>query len=433
MEVPETFSITTEEQLNLVTNREFKLLVKENTFLTSIGKSSILEYFGLRIKELSLGTSYYYENFYSLEELQNINKYFRIFDNIDEVISFIEEIFVQKKASLKLENNKIFLTLKIHKIDKGEETISLGLKKKNLSMKEICENLLKEIQSLKIKFNEIEEIKNEIKILKEKNELKELKDEIRILKEEIQKKDIIMNELITWKKQNEENQNKVKLEENKNKIEIKQNKEINYEMSDEELARKLQEEFNKYLENNIINEIGIDSLIIEKNEELELISNRLKKIKEFKNKNIAFKLIYRGTRDGCLAKDFHKKCDGINKTITLIKTIKGVKFGGYISKNWDSHSNWIKDDEECFVFSLNYMKIYNSIKGQTKYFFKENCGPVFSEFGVRDNLFQISSLNIKKVNEANKRFTGFSKDYEINCGEKEFQVEELEVFHIIIE
>ena len=40
-------------------------------------------------------------------------------------------------------------------------------------------------------------------------------------------------------------------------------------------------------------------------------------------------------------------------------------------------------------------------------------------------------MNIKKKDIANKYFTYFDKDYEINGGEKEFQTEELEVFKII--
>ena len=138
-------------------------------------------------------------------------------------------------------------------------------------------------------------------------------------------------------------------------------KNLEAELNDE---NKLNEKLGKIIEN----EIRIDSLIIEKNDDLELISNRLKNIEEFKNKNISYNLIYRATKDGGLLKDFHKKCDGIDKTITIIKTIKGAKFGGYISNKWDSHFGWVKDDENCFVFSFNYKKVYNSIKGKKKVF-----------------------------------------------------------------
>ncbi len=71
---------------------------------------------------------------------------------------------------------------------------------------------------------------------------------------------------------------------------------------------------------------NIDSKIITRKEELDFITNRLKKIDIFKNKNISYNLIYRATRDGHYPDDFHNKCDGKKNTITIIKTIKGMKF-----------------------------------------------------------------------------------------------------------
>ena len=179
------------------------------------------------------------------------------------------------------------------------------------------------------------------------------------------------------------------------------------------------------------NVISIDSNIITKKEELELIMKRLKNINYFKNKEISFELIFRGTRDGGTSKIFHQKCDGVPKTITIIKTIKGLKFGGYIEKEWKSKGFWVTDDENCFIFSLDLKKIYNPIKGKDKYYFKKNNGPNFSEFGLEDNLFEKSTLNINKKELANNFFKSFDKDYEINGGEREFQAEELEVFKII--
>jgi hypothetical protein len=39
-------------------------------------------------------------------------------------------------------------------------------------------------------------------------------------------------------------------------------------------------------------------------------------------------------------------------------------------------------------------------------------------------------LNIKTKESANSCFSGFTSDYELTGGEKEFQVKELEVFQI---
>ena len=258
----------------------------------------------------------------------------------------------------------------------------MNLKKNSLSLQEINENLSREVSELK---NKIELLDKE-----HKNEINKLKSEIIALKEENKKRDLKINEILNWK----------------NEIEKKKKEEIN--------------NLNK-----------IDSKIITKKEELDFITNRLKQINYFKNRNLSYELVFRGTRDGRTSDIFHQKCDGTPKTITIIKTVKGLKFGGYIENEWNSKDGWIKDDENCFIFSLDLHKIYNPVKGQLKYQFDPDTGPNFAEFGLEDDLFNKSYLNIQKKESANGYFTYFEKDYEINGGEPEFQPEEIEVFKII--
>ena len=128
----------------------------------------------------------------------------------------------------------------------------------------------------------------------------------------------------------------------------------------------------------VTNDINkIDSKIITSKEELDFITNRLKQIDYFKNKNLSFELVFRGTRDGRTPKIFHQKCDGTPKTITIIKTVKGLKFGGYIEKEWKNNGGWISNDENCFIFSIDLNKIY--ILGVLSY----NCSMIlfYVKFG----------------------------------------------------
>ena len=48
--------------------------------------------------------------------------------------------------------------------------------------------------------------------------------------------------------------------------------------------------------------------------------HKLMKLCGFNTETVKWKLLYRGTIDGFAAKDFHQKCDGIQKTLTIIKT-----------------------------------------------------------------------------------------------------------------
>ena len=392
---------------------EFKLIYEQKEYTISILRNiSILEKLYFQIKQSpSLNQKIFHENSYTLEDLKNINKYFRIFDNLNEVFPMIKEIFEDKNASLNIEKNKMFLILKINKIGKGEELISLEMKENSLPLEDICENLWEEIKILK---NKVIEQENEIKLLKEKKceECNNLHKEIILLKNENEKRDKIINELINWKKSKKEKKKTEKKVINKN-IENKIN--------------------NKFItpKNGILSINKIDSKIVDGMPEINFIYEQLKKKEYFKYKNISFELIFRATRDGYLAKNLHEKVDGIDNTIIIIKTSKGMKFGGYISYFWSSDDQWVSDDEECFVFSISLKKIYYPVKGNIKYYFYKDYGPNFSVFGIENNLFEKTSINTQTAKHANCFFSGFTTDYELSGGEKEFQVKELEIFEII--
>ena len=48
------------------------------------------------------------------------------------------------------------------------------------------------------------------------------------------------------------------------------------------------------------------------------------------------KLIYRGSRDGWAAKDFHRLCDNQGPTVTLVESSAGRVCGGFTSVSWTS-------------------------------------------------------------------------------------------------
>ena len=85
-----------------------------------------------------------------------------------------------------------------------------------------------------------------------------------------------------------------------------------------------------------------DSLILNSDESLSLVEMTKS------NKGI---LLYRATRDGFGAKDFHSRCDGKTKTITIIENNLNYVFGGYASESWNSSNRYISDSN-AFVFSL---------------------------------------------------------------------------------
>ena len=264
--------------------------------------------------------------------------------------------------------------VKLNKGGKGEEEVNLKLSKNSLSTGKIVEGLIEQIN--------------------------EMKKEIKQNKEEIQK----------------------------NKEEIKQNKE-EYKVE----IKKINEKLDILLKEKAKAD-GIDSKIIKKNEELNLISDRIKNTELLKNKKIKYKLLYRGTRDGMNASSFHQKCNSIPNTISIIQTTKGYKFGGYAEQTWENNSNgtWIKDDKS-FVFSIDYMKIYNHVNGTDAIYHGNNYGPTFDYCIYPYKDFSKNENETCDKNNANHRYSGFNRDYELNDGEQHFSVAEIEVFQIILE
>ena len=80
-----------------------------------------------------------------------------------------------------------------------------------------------------------------------------------------------------------------------------------------------------------------------------------------------FSLLYRGTRDGKRSFDFHRKVDGVNKTLTIIKSSNGFIFGGYTETFWYSRANYVYDTQ-AFIFTLT-----NPYNTPLKHNIKRSC------------------------------------------------------------
>ena len=64
-------------------------------------------------------------------------------------------------------------------------------------------------------------------------------------------------------------------------------------------------------------------------------------------------LLYKGTRDGFRASDFHSRCDEKGPTICIIKSDNGNTFGGYTDLSWKQINTYIPGDSRSFIFQLD--------------------------------------------------------------------------------
>ena len=335
---------------------EKKLLLENVNYLIKFGKfKSEQEELIIFVKEENIISSGYYQESFSLDNLQKLSRCFRFFDTIDETIDGLKEVIEDNKISIKKDLDVLNFMVKLNRGGKGEEEVNLKLTKNSLSTGKIVESLIEQINEMK-------------------KEIKENKEEIKKINEKL---DILFKE-------------KAKAD-------------------------------------------GIDSKIIKKNEELNLISDRIKNTELLKIKKIKYKLLYRGTRDGMNASSFHQKCNSIPQTVSIVQTTKGYKFGGYAEKTWENHNGiWIKDDKS-FVFSIDHMKIYNHVQGTDAIFHSNNYGPTFDYCIYLEKDFSNNQNYTCDKSSANECFSGFNRDYELNDGEEYFSLTEIEVFQVVLE
>ena len=386
---PNTYSFTTPEEgdQDTVTKREFtiSLSTEESTkYLLQIEQNKKNLNLSLQLKEENdnLNTCSY-KNSFTLESLKNISKLFRLYDSINEVTYFLFEELENNKQILKLDKNSnmcLIFSYQIPGMRKPDEVI-LCLEKKNLNNIEMNEVLLKEI-------------------IKMKNEIKELKEENEKLKIQIK----------------EQNNNTVNVEEiienkiNQFKNEIK-NKFIQYENEISNLKE-------KYIKSCPKDDIStFVKLFKEKNP-------------DYKNKNIQLKLIYSASKDGQNYTNCHSKCNNVPNTFSLITTKKGNKFGFFRSIAIDGQGPW-KADNNAFFISFDKNKIYPTKSNQNSISFDNCCFIQTKPFVLIGNILtdKYSCCDKSKMNEY---FEGFTEDYELNDGERDFYVKEFEVYKLEI-
>jgi hypothetical protein len=66
-----------------------------------------------------------------------------------------------------------------------------------------------------------------------------------------------------------------------------------------------------------------------------------------------FRLLWRGSRDGFGASEFHQRCDGHTNTLTIVQDTNDFVFGGFTPLAWESRGHWKPDTElKSFLFTL---------------------------------------------------------------------------------
>ena len=332
-------------------------------------------YLNIYIKTIDKFPNMIFEDKFSLDTIKN-NKYFYICENISQVLITLEPI-LKNKDNIKLleETNELNLIINIPHPLCPEIIFKVKEKKRDLneSINELYEIINKQNIQINEKNNQINLLNQTIDDLKklindQNNKIKNLEDKFTKLEEE-----------------------------NKQVLEIKK---------EEEKIK------NEYLSQN--------SKIIKNDNEKE------QTIKEWinPNKKIKFTLLYRMSRDGENATDFHRNCDNKGATLTLAETTKGYQIGGYTTLDWESdNSGKDKTDDLTFLFSLNQMKKYTKKNNSRSIYVHKDNGPGFGygkDLGIGNPQMTIGwSYN-----------STFLTNRELTNGEENFTYKEVEVYKV---
>ena len=229
-----------------------------------------------------------YNHKFTLDSLKKNNKYFTLFESIDEIYDDLFLLLDKNQTKILEDTNFISISIPIE---------SLKIKEILFVINELEKNDNEKMQEI---FSLILEMKNENKKLNE--EIKKLNEENKNLKEQLK---IYIPYLEEYKKKSDDK---------------KQNKIIR----------------------------NLDSKIIDENEKYNItlknwINPKLK---------IKAQLLYRTSRDGEEYSTFHKLCDNQGPTIVLAKLTDGNILGSYTPLDWETKTSGWKSDPNMFVFSL---------------------------------------------------------------------------------
>ena len=370
---------------------------------------------------------------YKMPQLINLNKWFSLFDSINEILIDIQNLVESNKIEISKENEKFNLILKVSKIE--SKYVIISLKEKTLNKDELLNSLIVSISEIKNKLDKSSSINSPIENNQILEKINNLENGMKILKTIIENKfteyELRMNfmeeKFIKLKISNEEKINSYQELYDKKLKDLEQiikNKNENLKQTEEQT--KILKEKELKIKNELSIQININNLIIQSNEEWDFIYKNISKEKKISNQ-----LLYKSKLDGDECSIFHKKCDNIPNTLVIIKIKSGLKLGGFTSQIWENSPYTWKYDDKSFLFCLNNFKVFKCVDNKKAILSYSFLGPTFGygyDLYVPDKFLKYSC---KDFMQKNGSYFNKKEDYTLTNGEKNFQIEEVEVYKII--
>jgi hypothetical protein len=158
-----------------------------------------------------------------------------------------------------------------------------------------------------------------------------------------------------------------------------------------------------------------------------------------KGSGVRLELLYRASRDGFKAADFHGLCDNKGATVTVIRSKEGYVFGGYVDQSWNCSNGYVASSS-AFLFSLVRpsssvaMKLpLNGRYNQYAMYCGSSRGPVFGsghDIVVKDS----ANTNSHSFTSLGSSYTlpdGIEDGTKFFTGASNFQASEVEVYRVV--
>ena len=320
-----------------------------------------------------------YKSEFNLQEFHNLNRIFRQYISLEELFNLYFKSLKENEIIINKQDKNIKLSLLIEFRGQKEEIIFI-LNPTNIQYEQALISLNEKINNIELLFK------------KEQSEKIELNKKIKTLEDNLDKKDIIINNLI-------------------------------------ERIYNLEKQIQRLNDKKETSKFNIDSVIIKSNE-LNLIEEG---IKHNFNKSIRnFELLIRGSKDGFTSNDFHNKCDNKNFTMAFIETTDGRRFGGFTEEYWDQSDKW-KTAPKSFIFSLDNKEIYYFREGKNAIHCYSKGNSNFLGFGEGHDfkLYDNCDKNYICYDSSGNSFNTNGKNYAL-AGKYNYCVKDYEVHKIYL-
>ena len=159
---------------------EFSIKLNNENYLIMIG--ILKDYLVIKITNKELIKNNYI-SFFTYEQLKDISKSMKYFDDVKDFISFLENKGNKNEILLKKENEKIFIEVKVVSPSGKEDIILLEIKPNEISDKELINHLLKKVEDLEKQINSLNK-----KVSKNEEDIQYLNKEIEQLKNDKKEK-----------------------------------------------------------------------------------------------------------------------------------------------------------------------------------------------------------------------------------------------------